>query len=176
LGGGEMICFLDMDGVLVDFREGVCEIFLEDPSNNWEFWDEWKGVTFENINKVCDIPFWASLSWTKEGKQILEMVEAIFDDVYLLTTPMPNPGSATGKELWIEKHIQRYKNRMIITRASKGLFAGSDRVLIDDKNQNIHDFVDAGGQGILIPRPWNELHNWSDIVLEVLENSLENFR
>ena len=171
-----MICFIDMDGVLVNFRKGICKAFgRDDPSNNWTFWEHWP-VLFKEIDAVCTEQFWAGLDWTKEGKQILEMVEVTFDNIYFLTTPMPNPGSATGKELWIEKHTPQYKNRTIITRASKALLAGPDRILIDDKNQNIYDFVMAGGQGILIPRPWNTLHNWSDIVLEVLDNNLENFR
>jgi len=171
-----MICFIDMDGVLVNFRKGICKAFgRDDPSNNWTFWEHWP-VLFKEIDAVCTEQFWAGLDWTKEGKQILEMVEVTFDNIYFLTTPMPNPGSATGKELWIEKHIPQYKNRTIITRAPKGLFAGPDRVLIDDNDQNIHSFVEAGGQGILIPQPWNELHNWSDMVLEVLGNSLEDFR
>jgi len=173
-----VVCFLDMDGVLTNFVGGI-NTFMGIPYDTiptkWDWWTD-HSHSFEQINTICGVDFWANLDWMPDGKQILEMVEATFDDIYLLTTPMPNPGSATGKELWIEKHIPQYKNQMIITRASKVLFAGPDRILIDDNDQNIHSFVAAGGQGILIPRPWNELHNWSDMVLEVLGNSLEDFR
>ena len=170
-----MKVFLDMDGVLTDFRRSVCEIFgRDDPSNFWLFWKNWEGVSSNDVDAVCNVDFWANLHWTSDGLDIFKAVfEKFPNDIYLLTTPMPNIESYTGKALWVDKCIPVWNNRLIITQAPKSLLAGSDTLLIDDKDENIEEFVAAGGQGILVPRPWNELHDWANETLQVVKNNLE---
>ena len=172
-----MKVFLDMDGVLVDFRRGICEAFdRDDPSDSWLFWENWEGISFEDVNAKCIGSFWLNLEWTHEGLNIFKAVfEKFIGDFYLLTTPMPNLGSASGKAVWVDKHIPIYNKRLITTQASKSLLAGPDTLLIDDKDENIEEFVAAGGRGILVPRPWNELHGWANETLQVVKNSLEKF-
>ena len=97
-----------------------------------------------------------------------------FDDITILTAPMPNPGSWTGKYLWVEKNMPaKFLKNIIMSVVPKSLLAGPDTLLIDDKDENIAEFVAAGGCGILVPRPWNELHGWADEALQVVKNSLE---
>jgi 5'(3')-deoxyribonucleotidase len=173
-----MRVFLDMDGVLVNFNKGTFEAFglnydYHHPAlNEWCYY-KYFGISFEKFNAVCDINFWANLEWMHDGKQILDEIASRFGNIYLLTTPMPHPGSGTGKILWIEKHLPRYAKRTIITQASKHILAGPDCLLIDDKDENVSEFVAAGGMGILVPRPWNELRSWADDTLEVVKNNLE---
>ena len=157
---------LDLDGVLVNFVEGINRAFgikydyAKLPERmKWNWFSEYLGLDSQEVDSICTINFWAGLRWMHDGKEILELVESIFDDIYLLTTPMPNPESYTGKMLWVERHIPRYKNRTIITTVSKFLFAGENRILIDDKNENIDEFNEAGGRGILVPRPWNRAYD-----------------
>lgn len=155
-----MICFLDIDGVLANFVEGVNRAFgikydyatLPRPME----WDWFKnlGLTIQEVDSICTIDFWAGLRWMHDGREILEMVENKFQDIYLLTTCMSNPQSGTGKMLWIERHLKKYSKRVIIT-AAKSLLAGPDRVLIDDKNENVDTFEETGGRAILVARPWN---------------------
>lgn len=173
-----MKVFLDLDGVLVDFRRGVCEAFeRDDPSTNWKFWENWEGITTALVDAVCDIDFWIHLKWTLEGSEIEEAVRSkfCFKDIYLLTTPMPNPYSSTGKLCWIKEHMPWAYDRTILSYAPKSLLAGLDTLLIDDKDENIAEFVAAGGKGILVPKPWNELHGWAGETLQVVKNSLEEF-
>ena len=171
-----MIAILDVDGVLADFRRGVCEAFdRNDPSNNWTFWEDWKGISFEDVNEICDIDFWRLLYFTPEGMEIEQIVRRKFKDVYLLTTPMPNPGSGTGKLLWVKEYLPWLYDKTILSYAPKSLLAGPDTLLIDDKDENIAEFVAAGGRGILVPRLWNELCGWSNETLQVVKNSLEEF-
>lgn len=173
-----MKVFLDMDGVLVDFRRGICEAFdRDDPSTSWEFWENWKGVTTKDVSNVCNIDFWVNLNWTSDGMCIYQTIRRKFlvKDIYLLTTPMPNFNSYTGKVLWVSQHMPVFNKQLIITPAPKSLLAGSDTLLIDDKDENIEEFVAAGGQGILVPAPYNELHGWLDKTLQVVKNSLEAF-
>ena len=139
------------------------------------FWKIWPGVTFDEVNYACDYYFWATLPFTGEACDIFDAVMQKFDrkQVYFLTTPMPNVESYDGKLRWLNKHFPGFEKRTIITQAPKSLFAKPDTLLIDDKDENIEEFVLAGGRGILVPRAWNELHGWASETLQVVKNSLE---
>jgi 5'(3')-deoxyribonucleotidase len=173
--------FLDVDGVLANFRKGIHDAFIKPYhyptlSKKWVFWDDWPEVTSEMVNAICTTGFWQNLEWMHDGHDILR---AIFDkfsasQIYLLTTPMPNPESPTGRWLWIQDNLPAYYKRTIITQAPKSLLARPDTLLIDDKDQNIDEFVEAGGRGCLIPRPWNRAHFCADRTVEVVKNFLEN--
>ena len=172
-----MKVFLDLDGVLVNFGEGTYRVFGKDydyltSCPKWLYFEDW-GISFDEFDSVCGLDFFAGLRWMHDGKQILKAVESKFKDMYLLTTPMPNSGSWTGKMLWIERHLPQHKKQTIMTRVPKSILAGPDTLLIDDKDENIAEFVVAGGQGILVPRPWNELRGWAGESLQVVEQSLE---
>jgi 5'(3')-deoxyribonucleotidase len=173
-----MIVFLDMDGVLVDFTRGVFERFgipYELPETMRYWWFNDYGLSDEEVDSISTIDFFAGLRWTTEGKAILSAVEKIFEqsNIYLISAVMPNPQSTTGRMLWIERYLPRYKNKTWLGRIPKSLLAGPDRLLVDDKDENIAEFVAAGGQGILVPRPWNELRGWAGDTLQVVKNSLE---
>ena len=173
-----MKVFLDMDGVLVDFRRGVGEVFgRNDLSNSWAFWENWEGVTTKEISDICDKHFWWSLNWTPEGMGIYQTTirKFLVKDIYLLTAPMPNLDSYTGKALWVNKHMPIYKNRLIVTPAPKFLLAGPNTLLIDDKDENVEEFRAAGGQAILVPRLWNKMHENADQTLNVVKTALEDF-
>jgi hypothetical protein len=180
LEGGVMKVFLDMDGVLVDFVGGAHRVFGKHYDRTaplvWEFFKEW-GVTFEEFDAKCGIDFWDFLDWMPDGIGIERAVRNKFSlkDIYLLTTPMPNPGSGTGKLRWIKRCMTWAYDRTILSYAPKSLFAKPNTLLIDDKDQNIEEFEAAGGRGILVPRPWNKLHGWANETLQVVKNKLEEF-
>jgi len=170
--------YCDMDGVLTNFIGEVNEcmgIPRDTISTKWD-WVEDYGYTLDQVNDWCTIDFWANLEWTPDGHDILRLVTSVFkpEQIYLLTTPMPNPESYTGKALWVQKYLPEYSKRLIVTPVPKSEFAHRDILLIDDRDENIEGFVKAGGNAILVPRPWNELHGWADETYQVVKNSLEN--
>lgn len=175
--------FLDLDGVICNFRKGIYDAFNK-PYNystlspKWNFWNDWPGVTFEMMNKVCNISFWRNLEWTHDGHDILQIIFNWFNinQIYLLTTPMPNVWSPTGKWMWIKKNLPEFYKRAIITQAPKSLLARSDALLIDDKFENVNEFIKAGGHGILVPRSWNTSHKQADISSQIVKNELENLK
>ncbi len=177
-----MKVFLDLDGVIVDFRRGVCEVFgfpCDDLTKKWAFWGVWPNVTFEMVNAICTQEFWRTLNFTHDGQILLYgwvgLMEK-FENITLLTTPMPNPGSWSGKYLWIKENMPaKFLKNTIMLQGSKAQLAGPDTLLIDDKDENIEEFVAAGGQGILVPRIWNRLHGQADEALQVVKNKLEEF-
>jgi len=184
VGRIEMIktVFLDIDGVLANFRKGIHDAFNKPYdyltlSKKWKFWDDWPDVTFEMVNAACNIKFWAGLEWIHDGKDILMAIRKIFnsEDIYLLTTPMPNIESSLGKEIWIDAWLPEYVKRTIITRTSKHLLARPDTLLIDDKNENVDGFRKVGGKAVLINRPWNAGHKRANHTVEDLKNELKKY-
>ena len=168
-----MKVFCDMDGVLVNFNKAACALVNHPyPPSNWDWIDEIPGNR-QKIDDQCTADFWRNLEWRYDGKAILSILTKKFNDIYLLTCPMLNAGSGTGKMQWVNKHIPSLYNKLIITRASKSLFANPDTLLIDDKDENVDNFRAAGGQAILINRPWNKGCDRADKTVEDLKRFLE---
>lgn len=173
---------LDLDGVLVNFHKGVCDQFGEEWSYKPEFsiMDFWElfGVTREDVMSQCTAWFWENLEWMHDGKDILSSVLACFklDQIYILTNPViGGTDTATGKMDWILREIPEFYNRTILTCAPKGLLAsGPDVLLIDDFDHNIEDFQRSGGQTIQVPRPWNQMWDFANLSLAIVDYCLLN--
>ncbi len=177
--------YLDLDGVLVNFVKGVCNALDKHyrcSNRGWPtdytFWNEWPDITFDAVNAACNTEFWSSLDWMHDGQDIQAIVARHFrlDQIYLVTQPMPNVESATGKWLWVKHNLPKYYSRMITAPAGvpKALLAKPDTLLIDDKDENIDEFILAGGQGLLVPRSWNRAYPNADRTLSIVENFLED--
>lgn len=188
-----MKVFLDLDGVLVDFIGGIHNA-LNLPYEYGKYpyqkgkWDmlgdigeKFRGSQFPSsaIDGLCNQEFWRTLNWMEDGQQLLYGWVGImgkFDDITVLTTPMPNPDSWTGKYLWIKENMPaKFLKNTIMLAGSKAQLAGPDTLLIDDKDENIIEFKAAGGRSILVPRPWNKLHSQAEETLQVVKNNLEEF-
>jgi len=175
--------FLDMDGVVADFQCGVYQAFNKpyDYSKlprDYDFWSTWDNPpSREEVDARCNDSFWANLPWTHDGKQILEAVLKVFsfDQIYLLTVPMLNVESATGKMRWVAMNIPEFYDRTLIGPVPKELLAKPDRLLIDDHDKYIEAFKAESGQVIQVTRPWNCLHKWNDCSLSVVQLLLRHF-
>jgi 5'(3')-deoxyribonucleotidase len=174
--------FLDCDGVFADFLAGMCAAlgipyrgtkFWQEDFNNYWFW-RIHGFTDEQAEAKCTSDFWAELPWTEDGKELMEGIKKRLspDDVMLLTKPMENDESYTGKVRWVTEHLPELRFRTVPTRVDKHEFAHNSRqLLIDDMQQNHDAFVEVGGSCILVPRPWNknaEIYYAGDTVPYVL--------
>lgn len=168
-------CFLDMDGVLVDFIKGICEAHerdnpYSDAKNAGSYWLHkiWGISNTKFWEPAQDADFWADLDKTPECDEIISRVEMVFgENVCLLTAPSLAPGCMEGKREWITRNIPRYRDQFLIGSAKEFCgFPGS--YLVDDMEKNIVKFQEAGGNGILFPRPWNRLHEHSDEPLRFL--------
>ena len=175
-----MKCFLDLDGVLVDFIGGACRL-LNSP-NPW-LKDEYKGrwgaeemfgVSANAFWKNMGEDFWANLEWTKEGKDILSLAEAVFgyDNIGILTTPCLTKGSVSGKMDWINANMPSYKKKVMVG-FQKHFCAHPGSILLDDADKNVEQFRASGGNAILIPRQWNKQYYWEQCLFEALSRKLE---
>ena len=181
----KMICFLDLDGVLVDFMKGVHEFYdlpysFEDYSYEFGKWDTcppsacnmapqefWDGLNED---------FWANLPWMKDGRGILEIVEEAFgkENICLLTVPT-GPCCAQGKIRWIRKFLPEYGQQFLIGSTKKHCVS-DNAVLIDDSDEHVEEFIRCGGYGILVPRPWNRMFGIRDYPLKELRDKLRELK
>ena len=161
----------DQDGVLSDFDGGVEAwygfVFTHEEKKKWEYDYKAHGMKQATFWAGLTKEFWAGLNWTPEGVFIYEMIRQ-FDPV-ILTAPswMASPESMPGKVEWIRSHIPEiYKDRRFAFSSRKHHFAHPGALLIDDKEENVINFREAGGRAIMVPRPWNKLHG-VDVLLWV---------
>jgi len=158
--------FLDMDGPLADFVGGAVRVH-----RRTDVLDHWPAGVYD-LQQVLGLPtvsalwgpidhhgreFWAGLQKTPWCDEIVELASAAAESVRIVTTPSHDPASLAGKLDWLNRHFGRPFLDYVMTPA-KYLLAAPDRLLIDDCNENVDQFLAAGGKAILFPRPLNRLH------------------
>lgn len=151
------LCLLDMDGVLVDLHSTIFRKFGIDKPEDKTLWNNGELlISNEELWAGTDAEWWASLPWTPEGQELLDLCVSYFgrDRIVICTKPAPHPGSADGKLLWLERNIP-WLSRSYILTVNKSLLAAPHLCLIDDSDRNVDSFHAAGGRAILVPRIWN---------------------
>lgn len=174
-----------MDGVLVDWTGGVHQrLGVPYSYHQWPYrwgpdgwnWHDEIGHTFAEVSDLCDFDFWANLKWHHDGQAIMNIVQSMFDvrGITLLTTPMPNVMSASGKIAWIRRELPHLEKQLLICPGDKSILAQvPDSILIDDSTNNVVKWRSLGGKAILVPRPWNIQHGWFMLAAESIATQLE---
>lgn len=162
--------FLDVDGVLADWVGGVCNLFDLDQADLEAQWkaDEWGidsvlgnlGVTDVEMWAAIDkagADFWASLEPLPWAHSLYELCNT-YAPTTILTSPSQHPSSAAGKMAWLEDNLgPNFETpfRDFLIGSVKHTVARPGVMLIDDRPSTIEAFRNAGGEGLLFPRPWN---------------------
>ncbi len=159
---GGMVCFLDLDGCLVDFVGGALRLHGKSLPPSEVRWDFLSQIGFSGIDDPAfwermGRPYWAGLDWTAEGRALLAGLEGLFgaDRVALMTSPCMTDGCADGKLDWVAREMPAYRRRVFLGSA-KHMAAGPGKLLVDDHDANAERFRAHGGAALLVPRPWNE--------------------
>lgn len=170
------LCFIDLDGVLVDFVGGVFLFHgfsIPWAEIGWEF-DKKSGKSPEDFWGPLGQTFWSSLTKTEECDTIIAAAEKKFDkdNVFLCSSPCGTLGCAAGKAVWVDNNLPGYSRRLILSNR-KEVFSGLGRVLIDDRDENAEGWEKLGGTSILVPRPWNKTHESRVNVAEDVVKAIE---
>lgn len=135
--------YCDLDSVLVDFDRGfknLTNYLPKDYENEYgldKFWDA--------INEK-GVKFWASLKWMSDGRELWDYIKKY--NPTLLSAPSREESSKIGKRIWVKNNLPNTK--LILSPAQyKKRYAGENKILIDDREQNIYDWISSGGIGIL---------------------------
>ena len=122
---------------------------------------DWKGdFTPDTFWSLMTREVWANLPESKEFHSLLSKCEELVgrENICILTNPIIDPECAVGKLEWIYKHFPTWMHRQFFIGPQKWLLARPDALLIDDSDANVKAFRGHGGQALLVPRPWNVLH------------------
>jgi len=102
------------------------------------------------------VDFWMNLPWYPWADELIELCEEAGGFV-IASTPARRSHSAKGKVLCLQERFGRgFRDYML--GPHKQLMAGSGLVLIDDSDEQVEAFREAGGEAILFPQRWNRDH------------------
>lgn len=177
--------FVDLDDVLADFFSAACKAH-EIPPEDFPVDGTWgmlnglesyydRPITLEQFWTPINargIGFWRDLEPTPFGLDLLKLLaRCSCEDVYVLTSPGPTIDSYVGKISWLKKQFSEVFRNFIITEF-KHFLASPTSILIDDREEMVDKFTQAGGMGITFPARGNSLHSWRDKPLEHVERML----
>jgi hypothetical protein len=105
--------------------------------------------------------FWSQAPRSLEFDSILGHCdkEVGLENTFILTSPTLCPESCAGKLEWIQREMPREMQRNFFIGPRKDVIAKRDYLLIDDAMRHLDAWKQAGGQTIVIPRPWNSTHS-----------------
>lgn len=178
--------YLDLDGVLVSYVDRIADLFnchdiYDNPDNLGVFslatiLEKQYGITKKEFYKARCPDFYAKLNWTPEGPEILRLVEEKFGkkNCFILSAPGFNPCDYSGKAQWVIDNMPDYMyGKRFILNSNKSIEANSERLLVDDKDTNISQFISSGGRGILVARKWNAKFGFADNTLEDFKREID---
>ena len=154
----------DVDGVLARFTTGACSVHGR-PTDETPVWTSWNhqrswGIEDVEFYRPMSADFWRDLPVWEDGMQLLKLVVARYgtDRVSFLSAPVRTPGCEEGKRQWFGTHITPLGFDPwadLFLGGAKWKHAHQDAILLDDSETNCEKWTAAGGDAILIPRPWN---------------------
>lgn len=162
--------FLDMDGVLADFKGGV-EICFETDLSKYMSYDLHTplGLTLSEFwGRISDLGpvFWEQLPYLDHAMKVYKLC-ITYADTWFLTSPSQDRKAYEGKVLWLHRvlglSLPYAVDRILVTK-HKSLLANPNSMLIDDLEHNVLNFVEAGGLGFLFPAPWNDKANLDPMI------------
>jgi hypothetical protein len=135
--------YCDMDGVLCDFDTRFKQFGGSTPK---EFEAKNSTEKFWEIIHKAGAEFWSEMPWMPDGKQLWSYIEKYKPS--LLSAPSRDYSSRYGKRLWVQNNISGTK-LILANREKKQNYSGKNKILIDDRTDNISEWTSRGGIGIL---------------------------
>lgn len=137
---GKITVFFDIDGVLGDFDSHLDA-------------HDARGREGQTLWDKLTLDWWISMPAIRGAADFFTMV-AQQADTRFLTAPSLSADCYQGKAQWVQTFLPQEGKyalkRLVIAHASaKQFLAGPNRILIDDRQKNIDEWVAAGGTGIL---------------------------
>jgi hypothetical protein len=154
--------YCDLDGVLVDLKNGLMNQFDVDSPLSREEIDEYLNDLKNEDGDLKD--FFANLPWTKTGKNLWNYLTPYEPFILTAANHKQNPDIVAGKYDWCSNHLNLPKNKIIMEK-EKQKYAGPKKILIDDMSENIKNWEDSGGIGILHHSAPETIHKLKKIIL-----------
>lgn len=148
----------DLDGVLANFHKAALALWdlPEEACHGNDSLPDVIGCSNTVFWAKIQESFWSGLELTHDAGHLIRIAQKYVDtnQIFFATSPSRSAGACSGKMLWVQKYFPEFERRTMIG-APKFLMGRSRSLLIDDWEKNLRPFREAGGQGFLLPRPWN---------------------
>lgn len=135
--------YLDMDGVITDWEKQF-EKLSGIPIDTYESEHGDKKVG-EFVHK-SGINYYSTMPWMKDGQLLVNFLKNINTEIL---SHAGDALSVKGKLMWLSDNKVPFKPNLVDERADKSKFASPESILIDDRKDNVDDFIKAGGKAIL---------------------------
>lgn len=133
-----------MDGVISDWEKQFKRYSGGVPVETYDV-EHGKKNRFKFVEKNCP-EYYASMPWIKDGKLLYNFVQMLPVEIL---SHAPSKLSYVGKKQWLANNNIDIKANLVPHRNLKAKFASHDSILIDDREDNINNFINAGGKAIL---------------------------
>ena len=138
--------YCDMDGVLTNFESRFKSLNPEHLTAS-QYQAKYGIDKFWNfIDKETGVKFWVGMDWMPDGKELWDYIKD--KQPTLLSAPSRENESRLGKRLWVKNNIPGTK-LILASAPKKQNYSGRDKILIDDRPDNIEQWRSKGGVGIL---------------------------
>lgn len=134
--------FCDMDSVLTDFHRQFKEISGGIDINKYSE-KHGEDATWQFVSEYGE-EFWSKMYWMPDGKKLWNYIK--YKEPKILSTPTRNKLSRSGKKKWVKQNLG---NIEVLLEQNKEKYSGKNKILIDDKLENIQKWNSMGGTGIL---------------------------
>lgn len=179
---------LDLDGVLFDFVNPVCEAFglaKVDHHGDEEGLDY--DFMYSHPTRMCihradqdeyinglGATFWALLPVLRHARELVDAAH-LLGPVMFITNPGSYAGAHEGKISALKHHGFFRKGDSIVYTADKHHHVRPGLLLVDDYAKNTRLWEEQGGDAALVRRPWtlSEKHTIPDHALIALLKTLE---
>jgi predicted nucleotidyltransferase len=138
-----------MDGVLVDWNAEFEKISGGYDIDSFE--DKYSRKERLKLTHDNSPSYYADMDWMNDGRLLYDYVKDLDSEILSHSEGFDGDNSKTkeGKLTWLKKHNVTLKPNLVFNREDKSKFANSNSILIDDREDNVNEFIKAGGKAIL---------------------------
>lgn len=159
------IILVDMDGVLADLETRFFEQWRKkypahpqvplEKRRTFRLEESYPNGLGKEIQSILSAPgFYKSLAVISGGKEALEKMQQLGNDVFICTSPISNyKNCVLEKYLWVEKNLGFEWTKRIIMTKDKTLIFGD--ILIDDKPEHV-GLRKPAWKHVLFEAPYNQ--------------------
>lgn len=150
--------YLDMDGVIADWKGQFKKKF----GYPVEIFDGRFGKEKRQKLVQQNSPlFYENMPWTKDGKILFNFLKQFPTEILSHST---DDQCKQGKQTWLQNKNINLTQHLVDNRQDKAKYAAKDTILIDDREDNIAEFQNAGGIGILHKNSTDTINKLKEIL------------
>lgn len=139
--------YLDMDGVIADFDRQYKELYKISPREA-----DQKKEFYKLFDHFIETQQFAKLPLMQDAQMLLQYLDSTGIPVEILSSTSSekrHDAIAPQKSSWLREHGIVYPINLVPGKRLKRTYARPDHLLIDDTSQNIDQWRQDGGVGIL---------------------------